>query len=224
MPVIFLLPNHSFSIRFDDQTDPSSKIDSISFQNIDSSSSKTLIDPNSLNDDPSVFDQMEISTLIHGLIQRVEAFEKPELNLIDYLSYLFAKFTSDENDCQRSKSMFDTSNFVHHVCQTFVRHLSASDSSNTNDPALSETLVREYHPDDHSSSIPLTPANSNLDQEIWLVVDLESKEETNPDATSHNFMANNDSNVSEEEIASIGLTRTSELSSALEKKRMPMIN
>lgn len=146
--------------------------------------------------DSSLFDQIEISKIINRLIQRVESLENPtktDDNLIDYLSYLFKKFTCDD-DRQQTKTMFDTSHFVDHVCQTFVRHLSSSDSSNTNDQQSSETFVREYHSESNST---LTPTNCKTDQkDIWLVVDFQSKDKIDLTNGTEPTMQNNETHVS----------------------------
>lgn len=150
-------------------------------------------------------DDNEISKLINLLILRVELLSNdtnndddnnhiitrkkkktisPKIkqidqNLIEYLYFLFNKFTKD--DCDTHSTMLDKTNFVH-VCQQLVRNgcfhsLSTTTTSHSPDRSSSETTitntnqssltVHEYHTDGEEKSV----CN---DQDTWLIVDLES--------------------------------------------------
>jgi len=151
-------------------------------------------------------DDNEISTLINLLILRVECLANKHIlinkkknhksyptikqidqNLTEYLYYLFNKFTKDDPDI--CTSMIDKTNFVN-VCQTLVRNgcfnmpsttspdqsFSESTLTNSNDPTLTQTCVREYkpHSDDMTSEkSSVNEATPSADQETWLVVDLQ---------------------------------------------------
>ena len=127
-------------------------------------------------------DQNEILTLIDLLVLRVECLNNEtkkktneeiyptiaevDQNLIEYLYYLFTKFTHEEFDS--SIPTIDKNNFVN-VCQTLVRDgcfqitsisPEQSFSESTDHTLTPETFVHEYLPEADK-------------QEAWLVVDLE---------------------------------------------------
>ena len=135
-------------------------------------------------------DEHEISKLINLLILRVECLaneknnslppiKQVDDNLIEYLYYLFNKFTQDE--INSNTPMIDKTNFVH-VCQTLVRHeclnltspeqsVSETTMTNTTDLTLTQPFVREYRTEIDEISFK-TPSSN--DQDTWLVVDFES--------------------------------------------------
>ena len=193
-----------------------------------SSSSQSLISHSIVSNEKSLNtpsiptdDGNEISTLINLLILRVECLANDQLNpslaseqtyptikqvdqnLLEYLYYLFNKFTTDDPDL--SKPMIDKTNFVH-ACQTFVRNgcFTLSPASDLPDQSVSEsttmntnrndlTSVHEYRaetaPEKSSAtgSISTTPSS---DQDVWLVVDIE------PSQADGSTMDSNESNVS----------------------------
>lgn len=116
-------------------------------------------------------DDQEISKLINLLLLRVECLnnenstiKQVDQNLIEYLYYLFNKFTRDE--CESNKTMIDKSNFVN-VCQKLVRNGCLNGSSS--EPPLLQTILHEYP----SPSNEHISSSSNNDQDTWLVVDIE---------------------------------------------------
>lgn len=189
-----------------------------------SSSSQSLISHSIVSNEKSLNtastppdDGNEISTLINLLILRVECLAHDQLNtslaseqiyptikqvdqnLLEYLYYLFNKFTTDDPDL--SKPMIDKTNFVH-ACQTFVRNgcftlspatdlpdQSAVESTTMNTNRNDLTSVHEYRAEKSSAtgSISTTPSS---DQDVWLVVDIE------PGQADGSTMDSNESNVS----------------------------
>jgi len=128
-------------------------------------------------------DENEILTLIDLLVLRVECLtnenqstkkKKKKLsenypsvaqvdqNLIEYLYYLFTKFTHDD----QTKPILDKSNFVN-VCQTLVRNGCFDISSSSSEPSTitDQTIVHEY------------PTTIDNDKDTWLVVDFEQTKE-----------------------------------------------
>lgn len=125
-----------------------------------------------MNTSSSDSDDQEISKLINLLLLRVECLtnEKPTIkqvdqNLIEYLYYLFNKFTRDESES--NETMIDKSNFVN-VCQKLVRNGCLNSSSS--EPPLLQTILHEYQ----SSTNEHISTSSNNDQDTWLVVDFEA--------------------------------------------------
>lgn len=149
-------------------------------------------------------DDNEISKLINLLILRVELLSNdndddkniiirkkkktisPKIkqidqNLIEYLYFLFNKFTKD--DSETHSTMLDKTNFVH-VCQQLVRNGCFHSSSTT-------TTTTSHSPDRSSSETTITNTNQSSltvheyhsngeeksvcnEQDTWLIVDLES--------------------------------------------------
>jgi hypothetical protein len=140
-------------------------------------------------------DHDEILTLIDLLVLRVDCLSNEkkkkvqetyptvaevDQNLIQYLYYLFTKFTNDDSEPSEDLStpIIDKNNFVN-VCQTLVRNgcfdIPSGNGSISSDHSLSEstsdqTLVSEYHPDNITEKTPI------IEQETWLVVDLQPTE------------------------------------------------
>lgn len=129
-------------------------------------------------------DEDEILTLIDLLVLRVECLtnenqsikkKKKKLNenypsvaqvdqnLIEYLYYLFTKFTHED----QTMPILDKSNFVN-VCQTLVRNGCFDISSSSSEPSTitDQTIVHEY------------PTTIDNDKDTWLVVDFEQTKES----------------------------------------------
>ena len=151
-------------------------------------------------------DHDEILTLIDLLVLRVECLSKEnkshkkkkkkheeiyptvtevDQNLIEYLYYLFTKFTNEDSEPSNDLSIpiIDKNNFVN-VCQTLVRNgcfdlssvstASEQSFSETTSNSSDQTLVREYHPDTDEIVAEISSTDGqNSEQETWLVVDLE---------------------------------------------------
>jgi hypothetical protein len=160
-------------------------------------------------------DHNEILTLIDLLVLRVECLtnetkskQKKKIkenyptvaevdqNLIEYLYYLFTKFTHDDPNVSTDLTtpIIDKNNFVN-VCQTLVRNgcfdipstspdesISDTTITSTTDQTLtSETILHEYHPE---TTQILAEKSAINEQETWLVVDLQPMQSEKPPATS----------------------------------------
>jgi len=154
-------------------------------------------------------DQNEILTLIDLLVLRVECLTNEnkknkskdnhptvaevDQNLIEYLYYLFTKFTNDDSN-DISTPIIDKNNFVT-VCQTLVRNgcfeasstspdqsfsdatITTNSSSSSDQTLTPETFLHEYQPEtDHT----IADKSSADEQESWLVVDLKPIQSEEP--------------------------------------------
>ena len=130
---------------------------------VDYTSSLTISDTNSIDNDPG-----EISILIHSLVEQVESSAIDSTthdNLRDYLYGLFDKFTYGNE----SKTMIQTTNLVQAYHTLLAKKsLNSAHSSDSEDRTIVQTSVREYRTE------TLTVANCSNDQDVWLVVDLDT--------------------------------------------------
>lgn len=133
-------------------------------------------------------DENEILTLIDLLVLRVECLtnenqtikkkkkkkfnenypsvSQVDQNLIEYLYYLFTKFTHEE----QMNPIVDKNNFVN-VCQTLVRNGCFDISSSSPDQSTSDTTITEQ------TIIHEYPTTIDNDKDTWLVVDFDQTKE-----------------------------------------------
>jgi hypothetical protein len=167
-------------------------------------------------------DHDEILTLIDLLVLRVECLSNEnkshkkkkkkheetyptvtevDQNLIEYLYYLFTKFTNDDSEPSNDLSapIIDKNNFVN-VCQTLVRNgcfdlssvstSSEQSFSETTSTSSDQTLLREYHPDTGEIVAEISSTDGqNSEQETWLVIDLEPIQSEEPIVASDTIVS-----------------------------------
>lgn len=138
-------------------------------------------------------DQNEILTLIDLLVLRVECLNNEtkkkkhkdtlptvtevDHNLIEYLYYLFKKFTEEDSDLPSpSTNLIDKNKFVH-VCQTLVRNGSFELTSLSPDQSMSDSTLT----DQTLTSETIPPSSTIDEQDTWLLIDLEQIQSTPPE-------------------------------------------